>query len=236
MIHLRYSTLLLSCILTALQTDILPLTKEVCDTIKTRTPSSPQAKTFRLKMCSFKSFSEKRPWFNSLITLKLPDGLACKSATAIRQRDTLAPERVDYVDRGLLHLLTPAQRETTRKIKISPTKKATSYPTTQIPQRPIQIYKKEERSIQATSDSWTELCWSVSMRGGSKSSTPRVTLPQVPHSSLQLLNAYLLSLLYLNVELRKHFKAHSLQVTSRHSKVSMKPKGAHPLYDDRIKY
>ncbi|KAF2444501.1 MYND finger family protein [Karstenula rhodostoma CBS 690.94] len=110
MIHLWYSALIPSCMLHCLQVDILPLIEDVCGKVKDKSPDNILAKTFKLTGGDLRVALRKAEWSRLADLFNVRGGLTSEKATAIRQRNTMAPEREDYVDRALLDF-SPVQRE-----------------------------------------------------------------------------------------------------------------------------
>jgi hypothetical protein len=110
MIHLWYSALIPACMLQSLQAEILPLIDDVCNKIKNKAVDVIQVKTFKLNGDFLRVALRKEGWSRLAGLFRVRSGLTCEEATAIHQRNTLAQEGEDYVDRSLLSL-SPTQRE-----------------------------------------------------------------------------------------------------------------------------
>lgn len=103
-IHLWYSALLPSCVMHAIQTNILPMVEHVCQKIKTKPGGALQAKTFEMGDRKLQITLKKEDWVRLARFCQVPEGLTAEAAQRIRRRITLAPERVDYRDRALLNM------------------------------------------------------------------------------------------------------------------------------------
>lgn len=103
-IHLWYSALLPSCVMQAIQTNILPIIEHVCQKIKTKPGGTLQAKTFEIGGRQLRITLKKEDWARLARFCQVPEGLTAEAAQRIRHRITLAPERVDYRDRALLNM------------------------------------------------------------------------------------------------------------------------------------
>jgi hypothetical protein len=103
-IHLWYSALLPSAMMQTLESSILPLVQDVCDKIKDKSAGSLQAKTFNIDGRTLRMVLKKEDWTQLIDFCKTPEGLTAEKAQIARRRIMLAPERVDFRDRGMLHL------------------------------------------------------------------------------------------------------------------------------------
>jgi hypothetical protein len=103
-IHMWYSALLPSPMMQAIQSDILPMIEQVCDKIKDKPNGVAQAKTFDIDGRKLRIVLKKEDWIRLAKFCQVPGGLNAKDAQQIRRRIMLAPERVDYRDRAMLHL------------------------------------------------------------------------------------------------------------------------------------
>ena len=104
MIHLWYSALLPSCMMQAIQSNILPMIDQVCQKIKDKPNGALQAKTFEFNGRKLRIVLKKDDWTHLAKFCQVPAGLTAEVAQQIRRRITLAPERIDYRDRAMLHM------------------------------------------------------------------------------------------------------------------------------------
>jgi hypothetical protein len=102
-IHIWYSALLPLEMLQALQSDILPLIEDTCNKIANKARTSLQAKTFTIRGRRLRLVLKKEEWTRLVTFFQVPEGLSADSAQAIRRRITLAPSRIDYRERAMLH-------------------------------------------------------------------------------------------------------------------------------------
>lgn len=103
-IHLWYSALLPSCMMEAIQSNILPMIDDVCQKIKNKPNGALQAKTFEIDGRKLCITLKKDDWICLAQFCQIPHGLTAELAQRMRRRITLAPERVDYRDRAMLNM------------------------------------------------------------------------------------------------------------------------------------
>ncbi|KAL2075267.1 hypothetical protein VTL71DRAFT_210 [Oculimacula yallundae] len=114
MLHIWYSALLPASTFLSLQEKILPLVQDVCTKIQGKAGDSLQAKTWTFshlhdKKSSLRIILKKSQWETMMVYFRVPAGLGKVEAQRVRKATTLAPERLDYVHRGL-YALKPARR------------------------------------------------------------------------------------------------------------------------------
>ncbi|KNG52716.1 mynd finger family protein [Stemphylium lycopersici] len=115
--HLWYSVLLPTSVYHALQDSILPYVKDVCDEIAGKADDSQQAKTFKTGNCSVRIVLKRREWVELAEMFKQSKWLSLSTAMQLRQATTMAPQRIDYVDKSLQKML-PARRTCAWKFRL----------------------------------------------------------------------------------------------------------------------
>lgn len=102
MLHIWYSALVPKAMIGSLRENIAPMIEDVCSKIKHKSTSSTlQAKTWKIGSSSLRLLLGKPFWDSLLSYFDIPIGLSMPQAQRIRTATTLAPDRVDYVDRAL---------------------------------------------------------------------------------------------------------------------------------------
>jgi hypothetical protein len=102
MLHIWYSALVPKAMIGSLRENIAPMIEDVCSKIKHKSTSlTLQAKTWKIGSSSLRLLLEKPFWDSLLPYFDVPIGLSMPQAQRIRTATTLAPDRVDYVDRAL---------------------------------------------------------------------------------------------------------------------------------------
>lgn len=107
--HLWYSALLPERILQALHDGILPCITKVCDRISDEKNEAEHTETFKFGHGSVRIVLRKHQWMELANMLQPPRGLSAHDAMQLRHATTLAPKRIDYVDKALLKM-PPARR------------------------------------------------------------------------------------------------------------------------------
>lgn len=109
-IHLWYSALLPAVMVDTIQSDILPLIRDVCSKIENKLQNSLQAKTFNFDGRKLRMVLKKQEWDQLVKFCQVPPGMTASEAQIIRRRIMLAPERIDYQDKVMFEL-TKAGRQ-----------------------------------------------------------------------------------------------------------------------------
>ncbi|PVH76133.1 hypothetical protein DL98DRAFT_465490 [Cadophora sp. DSE1049] len=109
MLHLWYSALIPAQTLRSLQEKVAPLIQEVYTKIQGKAEDSLQAKTWTYGSSSLRIVLKKSQWRTMLRYFQVPEGLSAEEAQKLRKTTSLAPERIDYLHRGLF-ILPPASR------------------------------------------------------------------------------------------------------------------------------
>jgi hypothetical protein len=111
LIHIWYSALIPSSILSRLQERVKPMVAEVCDSIESKPPNTILGKTWEFSAGrTLRLVLKKEDWFKLLTFLDIPDGMAPEDASRIRTAVTLAPKRADYRDRWYFKEASPFMR------------------------------------------------------------------------------------------------------------------------------
>lgn len=115
-IHVWCSALIRKSDLNVLQQRIRPLIENVCEKIKSKTPSSCLGKTWTFGQRSLRLVLQKSSWDSLLLSMNIPEGLMAEQANQIRTAVTLAESRKDYCDRHLL-FQSPSRRIATNRFR-----------------------------------------------------------------------------------------------------------------------
>ncbi|KFX99826.1 hypothetical protein V490_01644 [Pseudogymnoascus sp. VKM F-3557] len=111
LIHVWYSALIPSRVLSLLEDKVKPLITYVCDRTTDRPPSSVLAKTWTFSGGqSLRLVLKKKDWSQLQRFFDVPDGMTAGDAVQIRTAVTLAPERADYRDRWYYKDASPSMR------------------------------------------------------------------------------------------------------------------------------
>ncbi|KAF1994316.1 hypothetical protein P154DRAFT_586027 [Amniculicola lignicola CBS 123094] len=117
MIHLWYSALLPAVMLETLQDPILPYIEKMCDALAHLPDDHMSLGTWGFGAhSSILVLLKKKDWLELKRYFHPPEGLAMEDANTLRRKTTLAPERVDYVDRAL-YKQPPGMRAGTYKFR-----------------------------------------------------------------------------------------------------------------------
>lgn len=116
MLHLWYSAFVPAGLLALLKEVILPLVQDVCAKIESKPPLTLLSKTWTFENRTLRLALRKQSWTELLSYFDVPDGLTIENAENIRAATTLAPERRDYLDRGLFRQ-PPGQRVATLRFR-----------------------------------------------------------------------------------------------------------------------
>ncbi|KAI9651810.1 MAG: hypothetical protein M1829_002440 [Trizodia sp. TS-e1964] len=100
MLHIWYSALIPQRIFISLQNQILPLIQDVCAKICKKPPMSLQSKTWTYGSRSLKLVLQKAIWDCLPSYLEIPNGLSAIKVQKVMVSTTLAPERIDYLERA----------------------------------------------------------------------------------------------------------------------------------------
>lgn len=111
LIHVWYSALFPSYVLSQLQDRVKPLIAEVCSKITHKPSSTTLGKTWKFSDGrTLRLVLKQKDWLRLADFLNVPEGLSVKDAAAIRRTVTLAPERLDYRDRWYFKEASPFMR------------------------------------------------------------------------------------------------------------------------------
>ncbi|KFY46659.1 hypothetical protein V495_02325 [Pseudogymnoascus sp. VKM F-4514 (FW-929)] len=111
LIHVWYSALIPSRVLSLLEDKVKPLITYVCDRTTGRPPSSVLAKTWTFSGGqSLRLVLKKKDWSQLQRFFDVPDVMTAGDAVQIRTAVTLAPERADYRDRWYYKDASPSMR------------------------------------------------------------------------------------------------------------------------------
>lgn len=111
LIHVWYSALIPSNVLSLLKDRVKPLITYVCDRTADRPLNSVLAKTWTFSGGqSLRLVLKKKDWSRLQRFFDVPDGMTAGDAVQIRTAVTLAPERADYRDRWYYKDASPSMR------------------------------------------------------------------------------------------------------------------------------
>jgi hypothetical protein len=111
LIHVWYSALIPSSILSHLQDRVKPMIADVCSRIANKPPNTILAKTWDLSAGrTLRLVLKKEDWLKLPDFLDIPHDMTLGDAAQIRRTVTLAPERADYRDRWYFKDASPFMR------------------------------------------------------------------------------------------------------------------------------
>jgi hypothetical protein len=111
LIHIWYSALIPTTVLSQLQDSVKPLIVEVCNQIADKPSNSVFSKTWEFPTGqSLRLVLMKSEWLLLQGFLDLPNNITSEDAALIRTAVTLAPERADYRDRWYFKDASPFMR------------------------------------------------------------------------------------------------------------------------------
>jgi hypothetical protein len=111
LIHVWYSALIPSSVLSRLQDTVKPLIEDVCSRIAGELPDTILSETWRFSAGRIlRLVLKKRNWLQLREFLDIPDTMTREDAAQIRKAVTLAPDRADYRDRWYFKDASPFMR------------------------------------------------------------------------------------------------------------------------------
>lgn len=102
-LHLWYSALVPEELYEAVQRDILPFIKDVCNKIQSKPADSLQSKTWTFGTRSLRLVLQKKNWDLLPSFFRIPHGFTAEIALATRKETMMAPHRIDYLYRAQYH-------------------------------------------------------------------------------------------------------------------------------------
>ena len=116
MVHLWYSALIPKSMLQRIREKVLPLIKDVCQKVESKSATSIQSKRFSINGKTLRVVLLQEQWLKLPAYFDVPNGLTVVRAKEIRDAAVRPPHRLDYLDR-YLYSLSPEARAGAMRFK-----------------------------------------------------------------------------------------------------------------------